>query len=63
MEDYQRICICNAIYKFVTKAIPNRLKTFLDSMVLQIQSTFLANRLITNNVIIAYEITNTVLTT
>lgn len=53
--DFQPINLCNVIYKIVTKAIANGLKTILHSIISPSQCTFVLGRLITNNLIIAYE--------
>ena len=43
------------IYKIISKAIANRLKPFLNSIVSEAQSAFTADRLITDNILIAFE--------
>ena len=43
------------LYKIISKVIANRLKPLLNSIVSKTQSAFIADRLITNNILIAFE--------
>ena len=46
------------IYKIVTKVIANHLKPLLNSIISETQSAFTADKLITDNILIAFESLN-----
>lgn len=56
MKDFRPISCCNVIYKVISKILANRLKLILPKFIAQNQSTFVKERLLMENVLLATEL-------
>jgi hypothetical protein len=57
-QDFRPISLCNVVYKIIAKSLANRIKPHLPNKIIDAQQAFIEGRRISNNVIVAQEITH-----
>ena len=55
VHQYRQISLYNVLYKIFSKVLANRLKNILSKIMTEHQSAFTKDRLISNNILVAFE--------
>ena len=55
VSQYRPICLSNVLFRVFSKVLANRLKQIMPQLVSDQQSAFMADRLISDNIMVAFE--------